>query len=93
MSERASTSKAVLDRLNRPLRDLRISVTDRCNFRCVYCMPREVFGPGYAFVPRKDLLTLEEIASIMGVTRERVRQIEAQALRKLRHPTRMQYFK
>ncbi|MEC9078694.1 MAG: GTP 3',8-cyclase MoaA [Pseudomonadota bacterium] len=67
MSERASTSKAVLDRLNRPLRDLRISVTDRCNFRCVYCMPREVFGPGYAFVPRKDLLTLEEIARVAQV--------------------------
>ena len=54
----------VSDQLSRPLRDLRISVTDRCNFRCVYCMPREVFGPGYAFVPRKDLLTLEEIARI-----------------------------
>ena len=67
MSERASTSKAALDRLNRPLRDLRISVTDRCNFRCVYCMPREVFGPGYAFVPRKDLLTLEEIARVAQV--------------------------
>ena len=67
MSERASTSKAVLDKLNRPLRDLRISVTDRCNFRCVYCMPREVFGPGYAFVPRKDLLTLEEIARVAQV--------------------------
>jgi len=67
MSERASTSKVLLDRLNRPLRDLRISVTDRCNFRCVYCMPREVFGPGYAFVPRKDLLTLEEIARVAQV--------------------------
>ena len=67
MSERASTSKAVLDRRRRPLRDLRSSVTDRCNFRCVYCMPREVFGPGYAFVPRKDLLTLEEIARVAQV--------------------------
>ena len=57
----------MLDRRNRPLRDLRISVTDRCNFRCVYCMPREVFGPGYAFVPRKDLLTLEEIARVAQV--------------------------
>ena len=67
MSEHASTNKAVLDRLHRPLRDLRISVTDRCNFRCVYCMPREIFGPGYAFLPRKDLLTLEEIARVAQV--------------------------
>ena len=67
MSEHASTSRAVLDRLHRPLRDLRISVTDRCNFRCVYCMPREIFGPGYAFLPRKDLLTLEEIARVAQV--------------------------
>ena len=67
MSEQASTSKAVQDRLHRPLRDLRISVTDRCNFRCVYCMPREIFGPGYAFLPRKDLLTLEEIARVAQV--------------------------
>ena len=67
ISEHASTSKAVQDRLHRPLRDLRISVTDRCNFRCVYCMPREIFGPGYAFLPRKDLLTLEEIARVAQV--------------------------
>ncbi len=52
------------DALNRPIRDLRISVTDRCNFRCIYCMPREIFGPGYKFVPRNDLLKLEEIARI-----------------------------
>jgi cyclic pyranopterin phosphate synthase len=50
-----------LDRLGRPLRDLRISVTDRCNFRCVYCMPKEVFGRDYAFLPRSALLTFEEI--------------------------------
>ena len=67
MSEHTPTSKAVRDRLHRPLRDLRISVTDRCNFRCVYCMPREIFGPGYAFLPRKDLLTLEEIARVAQV--------------------------
>jgi cyclic pyranopterin phosphate synthase len=54
----------VLDLLGRPLRDLRISVTDRCNFRCVYCMPREVFGPGHAFLPRQELLTFEEIARL-----------------------------
>lgn len=49
------------DTFGRPLRDLRISVTDRCNFRCVYCMPKEVFGPDYRFLPREDLLTYEEI--------------------------------
>jgi len=52
------------DTLDRPIRDLRVSVTDRCNFRCIYCMPREIFGPGYQFVPRNDLLKLEEIARI-----------------------------
>jgi GTP 3',8-cyclase len=49
------------DRLGRPLRDLRISVTDRCNFRCVYCMPKEVFGRDYQFLDREALLTFEEI--------------------------------
>ena len=49
---------ATLDRLGRPVRDLRISVTDRCNFRCVYCMPREVYGRDYAFLPRSQVLTL-----------------------------------
>ena len=55
-----------LDLLGRGLRDLRISVTDRCNFRCRYCMPVEVFGPVYAFMPREDLLTFEEIVSLVG---------------------------
>jgi cyclic pyranopterin phosphate synthase len=50
-----------LDRLERPLRDLRISVTDRCNFRCTYCMPKEVYGSSYRFLPRAELLTFEEI--------------------------------
>ena len=49
------------DRLGRPLRDLRLSVTDRCNFRCPYCMPREVFGPHHNFLPRGEILTFEEI--------------------------------
>jgi GTP 3',8-cyclase len=53
------------DLLGRGLRDLRISVTDRCNFRCRYCMPVEVFGPGYEFMPREDLLTFEEIVSLV----------------------------
>ncbi|MBI3762031.1 MAG: GTP 3',8-cyclase MoaA [Chloroflexi bacterium] len=51
----------VFDTLSRPLRDLRISVTDRCNFRCVYCMPKEVFGRDYQFLERDQLLTFEEI--------------------------------
>lgn len=50
------------DRLGRPIRDLRISVTDRCNFRCRYCMPREMFGEGFEFLPRTQILTYEEIA-------------------------------
>jgi GTP 3',8-cyclase len=53
-----------MDRLGRPLRDLRISVTDRCNFRCVYCMPKEVFGRDYQFLPRAQLLDYEEIARL-----------------------------
>jgi cyclic pyranopterin phosphate synthase len=55
------------DTLGRPLRDLRISVTDRCNFRCVYCMPKEVFGRGYRFMDRKELLTFEEIERLARV--------------------------
>jgi cyclic pyranopterin phosphate synthase len=51
----------VADTLGRPVRDLRISVTDRCNFRCVYCMPKEVFGRDYRFLERRELLTFEEI--------------------------------
>ena len=52
---------ATLDTRNRPLRDLRISVTDRCNFRCVYCMPKEVFGRDHRFLERRELLSFEEI--------------------------------
>jgi GTP 3',8-cyclase len=55
---------APVDTLNRPLRDLRISVTDRCNFRCVYCMPKEVFGREYRFLDRKELLSFEEIERV-----------------------------
>lgn len=68
----------ILDTLNRPLRDLRISVTDRCNFRCRYCMPEEIFGPDYSFLPDRDILTFDEIerlASIfvsMGVQKLRI---------------------
>src|SRR5439155_22907149 len=55
------------DTFARPLRDLRISVTDRCNFRCVYCMPKEVFGRDFQFLPRAELLTFEEIARLARV--------------------------
>ena len=55
------------DTLGRPLHDLRISVTDRCNFRCVYCMPRAVFGPDHAFLPRAELLTFDEIARLVTI--------------------------
>ena len=55
------------DRLGRPLRDLRISITDRCNFRCVYCMPKEKFGKDYQFLERKALLTFEEISRIARI--------------------------
>ena len=68
----------MLDTRNRPLRDLRISVTDRCNFRCTYCMPKEAFGSDYEFLPRANLLTFEEIdrlarvAVSLGVTKVRL---------------------
>ena len=55
------------DTLSRPLRDLRISVTDRCNFRCPYCMPKEVFGRKYKFLPQAELLSFEEITRLAGV--------------------------
>jgi cyclic pyranopterin phosphate synthase len=57
----------VLDTFGRPLRDLRISVTDRCNFRCVYCMPKEVYGHDHRFLDRRELLTFEEITRVAGV--------------------------
>jgi cyclic pyranopterin phosphate synthase len=56
-----------LDTRGRPLHDLRISVTDRCNFRCVYCMPRAVFGPDHAFLPRAELLTFDEIGRLVAI--------------------------
>ncbi len=65
------------DRLGRAMRDLRISVTDRCNFRCRYCMPREVFGAGFAFLPRNEILSFEEIARVARI-------FAAQGVRKLR---------
>jgi GTP 3',8-cyclase len=60
----------VHDLFGRPLRDLRVSVTDRCNMRCDYCMPAEVFGPDHAFVPRAEILTFEEIARVVRAAAE-----------------------
>ncbi len=67
----------LLDRRGRSLRDLRISVTDRCNFRCVYCMPRERFGSDHRFLPRKELLSFEEIFRL-------ARLFHARGVRKVR---------
>ncbi len=55
------------DQYKRPLRDLRISVTDRCNFRCTYCMPAEIFGEGYKFLPRAEILSFEEITRLAKI--------------------------
>jgi cyclic pyranopterin phosphate synthase len=66
-----------VDRLGRPLRDLRISVTDRCNLRCPYCMPREVFGADFTFMDNSELLSFEEIARLARI-------ISAQGVRKIR---------
>ena len=73
-----AATEAVRDTLSRPLRDLRVSVTDRCNFRCPYCMPRDLFGADHAFLPRSELLSFEEIARLvrvfasLGVTKVRL---------------------
>jgi GTP 3',8-cyclase len=63
----AAPDALVRDRLGRRLHDLRISVTDRCNFRCTYCMPKEIFGRDYAFLPRAEILTFEEIARLARI--------------------------
>ena len=57
----------LIDKFERPLRDLRISVTDRCNFRCTYCMPAAIFGEKYQFLPKPQLLTFEEIARLTQI--------------------------
>ena len=67
----------LLDALQRPIRDLRISVTDRCNFRCVYCMPKHLFGKDHVFLKRKELLSYDEIERI-------ARSFAAQGVKKLR---------
>ncbi|MHC8514544.1 GTP 3',8-cyclase MoaA [Sporosarcina sp. ITBMC105] len=70
--------QTIVDKLGRPIRDLRISVTDRCNFRCSYCMPKEVFGDDYVFLPKSELLSFEEmerlarIFALLGVKKLRL---------------------
>ncbi len=73
----SAPAAALSDRLGRPLHDLRISVTDRCNFRCVYCMPKEIFGKDYPFLERAELLSFEEIVRL-------VRIFHAHGVRKVR---------
>jgi len=63
----AQNARRPVDRLGRSLRDLRISVTDRCNFRCTYCMPRSVFGVDYPFLQRAEILSFEEIGRLAGL--------------------------
>ena len=58
------------DKFGRPMHDLRISVTDRCNFRCPYCMPAEIYGEAYEFLPREDILTFEELTRLVGIFAE-----------------------
>ena len=73
-----AVSPDLIDQLGRPLRDLRISVTDRCNFRCSYCMPKSIFGRDYRFLPQSDLLSFEELtrvakaATLLGVKKIRI---------------------
>ncbi|MFA6442981.1 MAG: radical SAM protein, partial [Sterolibacterium sp.] len=66
-SAAAAADGPVADRRGRYMRDLRISITDRCNFRCIYCMPKTVFGRDYPFLPRSDLLSFEEITRLARI--------------------------
>jgi len=90
-----SAAPLPLDRLGRRMHDLRISVTDRCNFRCTYCMPAEVFGRDYAFLPRRQVLTFEEIARLarlfvgLGVEKLRITGGEPTVRRDLPNLVRM----
>ena len=85
------TAHAVEDLLGRPLHDLRISVTDRCNFRCTYCMPKEIFGPDFAFLPKSEVLSFEEIERVarafveLGVEKLRITGGEPLVRRDLPH--------
>src|SRR5713101_4072077 len=70
-------AKFPVDAFQRPLRDLRLSVTDRCNFRCTYCMPKEVFGRDYVFLDRAEILSFEEMTRLgrifIGLGVEKIR--------------------
>jgi GTP 3',8-cyclase len=72
------SSLPVIDQRQRALSDLRLSVTDRCNFRCSYCMPKEAFGPGFRFLPREEILSFEELLRVarlfvrLGVSKLRI---------------------
>jgi cyclic pyranopterin phosphate synthase len=80
-----------VDTLGRPIRDLRISVTDRCNFRCSYCMPKSVFGQEHRFMDRKELLSFEELERVartfvaLGVEKIRLTGGEPLLRRELEH--------
>jgi len=65
--QNSNDANTLVDKFHRPLRDLRVSVTDRCNFRCVYCMPKSVFNKDYKFLPRAELLSFEEITRVVKV--------------------------
>jgi GTP 3',8-cyclase len=76
MTVEARATLDTTDTRGRPLRDLRISITDRCNFRCVYCMPRDTFGPDHAFLPRSEILSFQEVTRLTAVfTRLGVRKV------------------
>ena len=64
-ADRPHDAPGTADRLGRPLQDLRVSVTDRCNLRCGYCMPKDVFGPGFQFLASAEMLTFEEVARVV----------------------------
>ena len=86
-----SSAAGLVDRRGRALSDLRVSVTDRCNFRCPYCMPRDLFGPDHAFLPRSELLSYEELGRLvrvfaeLGVTKVRLTGGEPLLRRDLEH--------
>lgn len=83
--------KTIKDQLHRPLRDLRISVTDQCNFRCGYCMPADIFGTDFKFLPKSEMLTYEEIERIaiafskLGIKKLRITGGEPLLRRNLAH--------
>jgi GTP 3',8-cyclase len=93
----ALAKRQVRDQRNRSLHDLRISVTDKCNFRCTYCMPKSVFGPGYKFLPQADLLSFEEITRFAKLARslgvEKIRITGGEPLLRRNLPTLIEQLK